>query len=104
MCSRDLYRILNTLTFTIKFNLTHDTFVTESIVDCGPPPDVINATYTLSDGTVEGSVATYSCIAGFRLARTRENSLTCSDSGDWRGTMPRCRGRHVQQCTRGIIA
>ena len=78
------------------------TFVIESAVDCGPPPDVVNATYTLSDGTAEGSVATYSCIAGFTLVRNRENSLTCSDNGDWEGAMPRCRGRHIQ-CTQGTL-
>ena len=70
-------------------------FITESIIDCGPPPDVINGTYTLSDGTVEGSVAMYSCKSGFRLAKKKENSLTCTASGDWSGKMPGCKGRYM---------
>ena len=64
-------------------------------IDCGNPPDVANGAYTLSDGTVLGSVATYSCNSGYTLARPAANSLTCRPSGNWGGTVPRCRGRYM---------
>ena len=62
-------------------------------IDCGLPPDIINGTYTLLNGTGVGSVATYSCYIGFQLG-FRE-SLTCGDNGEWQGPVPRCLGKSL---------
>ena len=53
-------------------------------VDCGPPPSFHNIPYltvTTSSGTIEGSVATYSCTNG-RILRGSSQSV-CLSSGGW---------------------
>ena len=61
-------------------------------IGCELPPDIEHGSYTLSDGTEVGSVATYSCDIGFKLTR---QSLTCGANGRWIGTVPRCLGIYV---------
>ncbi|XP_019854776.1 PREDICTED: protein mesh-like isoform X3 [Amphimedon queenslandica] len=53
-------------------------------VDCGSPPSVHNVPYltvTTSSGTLEGSIATYSCTNG-RILQGNTNSV-CLSSGMW---------------------
>ena len=69
----------------------------EQEVDCGTPPDVADGTYTLSDGTKQGSVATYSCNTGYKLKRNNQNKQTCTASGDWSGTLPQCVGEFCRE-------
>ena len=52
-------------------------------IECELPPDIEHGSYTLSDGTEVGSVATYTCDPGFQI-RNRA-SLTCGDDGEWVG-------------------
>jgi hypothetical protein len=57
------------------------------VVDCGPPPSATGATVALSAGTMEGSVATYSCGRGRRLLGG--NRAICTDAG-WLGAPAVC--------------
>ena len=56
--------------------------------DCGVLDKPSNGNVSLSDGTIMGSVANYSCSAGYAIegGATR----TCQASGSWSGTAPTC--------------
>ncbi len=57
-------------------------------------------TYT---NNVIGSIATYSCITGYRLVgdSTRECAVVSSSQNSWSGAPPRCISKfeHVRACT-----
>ena len=61
-------------------------------IECELPPDIEQGSYTLSDGTEVGSVATYSCSFGFEFANINRQSLTCGKDGKWKGNVPICKG------------
>ena len=58
-----------------------------TIIDCGPPPDILNGNVT-APSTILGSVASYACMAGYAL--NGYPSLTCEASGAWSGYPPTC--------------
>ena len=62
------------------------------LVDCGNLTAPGNGTVTLSDGTLEGSIATYACNFGFRLVGNVERicQLNGTINAAWTGTDPRC--------------
>ena len=70
---------------------TQPCFVT--FTDCGQVDDIENANVPdLTRGTLDQSVATYSCIEGYSLEVEENNALTCNVNNDglWDGTMPVC--------------
>ena len=58
------------------------------VTDCGLLIDPANGDITYSDGTVEGSVATYSCDPGFMLEG--EMTRNCGSNGEWTGPAVAC--------------
>ncbi|XP_052786123.1 sushi, von Willebrand factor type A, EGF and pentraxin domain-containing protein 1-like [Mya arenaria] len=58
------------------------------LVDCGLPPALHNGSYSSSSGTVYLSQLVYSCNIGFTISRN--DTIVCSHTGVWNGTMPRC--------------
>ena len=58
-------------------------------MDCGDLPDPINGTVTLN-GTVEGSIANYTCDGGFLLDGPVVRM--CGSNGMWSGSTPQCEG------------
>ncbi|XP_052263599.1 sushi, von Willebrand factor type A, EGF and pentraxin domain-containing protein 1-like [Dreissena polymorpha] len=59
------------------------------VADCGPPTQIMNGSYTLSQGTTLSSTATYQCQAGFQLAKGN-SSLICDENSQWIGSQPEC--------------
>ncbi len=45
-------------------------------------------------GTTQGSIATYSCIAGFSFTGG-DQVRTCQPNGQWSGSVGSCRGKFV---------
>lgn len=60
--------------------------------DCGTLNDPENGSVDLSDGTTEGSDATYTCFAGYQLKGV--TTRTCSRSG-WSATEPTCERKQL---------
>ena len=60
---------------------------TGDVFDCGTLDDPENGNVDLSDGTTEGSDATYTCFPGYELKGT--DIRTCSRSG-WSDQKPTC--------------
>ena len=58
-------------------------------VVCGDLPDPINGTVILN-GTVEGSIANYTCDEGF--LRDGPVVRMCGSDGMWSGSTPQCEG------------
>eukprot|EP00043_Microstomoeca_roanoka_P020267 m.242728 g.242728 ORF g.242728 m.242728 type:complete len:3263 (+) comp17138_c0_seq1:1001-10789(+) len=59
---------------------------------CSTPPSVSHATVRTSNNGAYPSTATYTCQAGYQLADSKANKLTCTTDGSWSGTTPRCIG------------
>eukprot|EP00049_Salpingoeca_infusionum_P006983 m.113649 g.113649 ORF g.113649 m.113649 type:complete len:3045 (-) comp13522_c0_seq4:422-9556(-) len=59
-------------------------------IPCQDPPSVDHATVFASNGQVFPSTATYSCAPGYELDGT-SSQLSCSTTGDWSGTVPKCK-------------
>lgn len=57
------------------------------VFDCGVLEDPENGSVDLSDGTTEGSTATYTCFAGYQLKGVA--TRTCIRSG-WSDKEPTC--------------
>ena len=51
------------------------------IKDCGPVDTPLNGEVDLSDGTVYGSTATFSCHTGYYMNGTSQ--YNCTESGSW---------------------
>ena len=66
------------------------------IVNCGPLPDPENGAVS-HPTTVEGSVATYSCDAGFALVG--EETRVCQGDRIWSGMEPTCEGDFFKTVT-----
>ena len=60
------------------------------VIDCGALPAPGNGTVDLSQGSLLGAVATYSCNSTFRLIGM--NSRECQENETWSGEAPTCRG------------
>ena len=58
------------------------------LVDCGNLTVPPNGAIMLSDGTLEGSIATYTCSFGFRLVGNDER--ICQFNATWTGEIPDC--------------
>ncbi|XP_078098084.1 sushi, von Willebrand factor type A, EGF and pentraxin domain-containing protein 1-like [Mustelus asterias] len=60
------------------------------IVTCPDPPPIANGTVSSPPGDfwTFGSVAKYSCLAGYFLIG--EDTITCTATGDWNGNPPKC--------------
>uniref|UniRef100_A0A8C9UHB3 Sushi domain-containing protein n=1 Tax=Serinus canaria TaxID=9135 RepID=A0A8C9UHB3_SERCA len=69
-----------------------DTFFPSAEVTCPRPPSIANGLHTgLSSGSFSrGVTVSYSCREGFELLGNE--SITCTDSGRWSRTLPRCEG------------
>ena len=61
-------------------------------INCGPLDMPENGFVSLS-GTAEGATATYSCKHGFVLEPEGENIRVCNRSGNWNGSVPKCRSK-----------
>ncbi|NWZ01976.1 CR2 protein, partial [Loxia curvirostra] len=61
-------------------------------VTCPRPPSIANGLHSgLSSGSFSrGVTVSYSCREGFQLLGNE--SITCTDSGRWSRTLPRCEG------------
>ena len=60
------------------------------VVDCGDLDDPNNGQVSL-DGTIPGSIATYTCDPGFGLVGVMERM--CQANGQWSGNEPTCEGQ-----------
>ena len=63
-------------------------------MDCGPAPEVPHADIR-TNGTGFHDVATYHCIAGYRMTGG-DPQLVCQkrgEMGEWEGTRPLCTGK-----------
>ena len=65
-------------------------------VDCGTLSEPANGTVDLSDGTLVGAVATYTCDHSFRLIGL--GSRVCQENGSWSGEAPICEGNFNSRC------
>ena len=63
-----------------------------SIVNCGTLLEPEFGTITFSSGTIEGSVATYSCQAGYNIVGVSER--TCQSDGTWSDQEPVCESKY----------
>ena len=57
-------------------------------IDCGSLPNPLNGMVDLSGGTVLGSQAMYSCMAGYQLEGN--STRLCTIAGEWRPEAPTC--------------
>ncbi|XP_028611281.1 complement decay-accelerating factor, GPI-anchored-like, partial [Grammomys surdaster] len=60
--------------------------------DCGPPPDIPNATPDLSRHTTfaKSTKVTYSCNKGYKQIPGKSNIVTCLETGKWSGNETFC--------------
>ena len=63
----------------------------ETGVECGILTPPKNGDISFSQGTVYGSVATYSCEPPFQLEGTA--TRVCQDDGEWSGHAPTCQSK-----------
>ena len=63
-------------------------FLLSFTAECKDLADPANGDVTLSDGTHQGSLATYSCDAGYDLSDATVR--VCLTSGEWSGWEPTC--------------
>ena len=64
------------------------------MIDCGSLPNPLNGTVILN-GTVEGSIANYTCNEGF--SPDEPVVRMCGSEGMWSGAEPTCEGE--LECT-----
>ena len=57
-------------------------------VSCDTLPNPTNGEVSLSDGSVEGSTATYSCLPGYELRGSSQRM--CGADTEWTGIAPVC--------------
>ena len=63
-----------------------------TVVNCGKPPDLVNATVSFNETTF-GESATYTCDGGLWFGREQRDAVTrCVDSGNWNNTKDACKG------------
>ena len=65
-------------------------------IDCGVLLTPANGAVDLSDGSLVGAVAIYTCDPSFRLIGVE--SRICQKNGSWSGEAPVCQG-NFKQCT-----
>ena len=63
------------------------------LIVCDFPPDIVNGTYTQTQGNIYGSVTTYACNPGWYLNGTA--AVTCWDDGVWVGIVPNCFSKKI---------
>ena len=59
-----------------------------AVRDCGTPNNTVNGNFSLSNGTVFNSIATYSCHHGFSLVGNA--TIECKPDGTWSQDIPLC--------------
>lgn len=64
-------------------------------INCGPLDEPKNG-FVLLSGTAEGATATYSCRPGFVLEPEEENLRVCTHSGNWTGSVSKCRSTYYR--------
>ena len=75
--------------------------------DCGTLSDPANGDVDLTDGTVFGARAVYSCDAGYILSGI--STRDCLSTGSWSGVAPTCDrkslelGQYVGEHLKGVI-
>ena len=82
------------MTFVSDNVITHGyIFTWFTAIDCGtlPPPD--NGDIDLSEGSLLGAMATYSCDPSFTLVGN--SSRQCQEDETWSGEAPTCEGNHI---------
>ena len=68
------------------------------VVDCGPLTNPDNGQVNTSNGTILGSIATYTCDTGYTLSGSE--SRTCENSGVWAVlTSPICESEFINTVT-----
>ena len=71
------------------FLLSSSSFsVSSTAIDCGSLPNPLNGMVDLSGGTMLGSEATYSCMAGYQLEGN--STRLCTTAGEWHPEAPTC--------------
>ena len=71
-----------------------------SVIDCGTPPTIDNATPTTPTGTTFEATAVYACNENYELEDPSVDTLTCGATGTWDGPRPAC-GK--QLCMIGFV-
>ena len=66
-----------------------------SVLDCGEPPTVDNATIEVSNNQsglyyLNGTTITYKCQSGMRILPKDLNTVTCMESGKWSTKPGKC--------------
>ena len=69
------------------------TYIMFVAVDCGDLMEPANGAVNLSEGSLVGADATYTCDPSFRLIGT--TSRTCQQNGSWSGEAPVCEGDYT---------
>ena len=64
-----------------------------AVVDCGTLVDPDNGMVDITEGTILGNTALYTCFEGFRLVG--QESRTCAMSGRWTGSEPICERKGI---------
>ena len=59
-----------------------------TVVDCGPAADLINGQVNSSNGTIFGSVATFTCTSCYRLSH--QQVVMCGGNRMWFPASPTC--------------
>ncbi|KAI0223428.1 hypothetical protein LSAT2_025370 [Lamellibrachia satsuma] len=73
---------------TGNWTLTNETC---EVVNCGKPPDLVNASVSFNE-TTYGESATYTCEGGLWFGREQRDTVTrCVDSGNWNKTEDACK-------------
>ena len=62
------------------------------VIDCGTLPEPASGSVDLSDGSLVGAVAIYTCDPSFRLIGV--DSRVCQENGSWSGEAPTCEGNY----------
>ena len=87
----DLYQLVHVCEFLPNLCIDVIIVLTHSVVDCGSPPTVPNASPEPStpDTTYQGTV-TYTCDTGYEVFNGfTAATATCQDNGNWR-SLPTC--------------
>ena len=60
-------------------------------INCDPLTGPDNGQVDTSNGTIVGSIATYTCDTGYALSGSQ--SRICGADGNWTSTVPMCKGK-----------
>ena len=80
--------------------ICNDTYNTLIVIDCGPPPNIINGSPGTPTNTTFGGTVMYTCESGYEIS-TGMSTISCLNTGIW-DTPPTCTGNPqllmMQEC------